>query len=93
MTDSARYVLGVHPTAKCIWHSDHGYFKVYYMSGECRVALSRGTLSMTEAWDDAAESLRVKALQQINQCSEGCSVDGNRHDRTVGEEATTEWRS
>jgi len=64
MTDNERYVLESYPNARCVWHSDHGHFKVYYGVGECRIALSRGATSEGAAWADAADTLRSKSPQE-----------------------------
>lgn len=60
MTDEQRRVQTVHPTAFCCYDSDKGKHKVYYLEGQCRVALSNSWDTASMAWHEAARAVEKK---------------------------------
>lgn len=69
MTDAQVRVLAEYPSARCIYHSDHGVFKVYRMIGECRVALTKGWKSEGMAWHDAMRRIEEKSQAKCEQAA------------------------
>lgn len=61
MSADQQYVIGERLSAFVSFDTGAGKYKVYYLTGECRVALSGSFYSARLAWADAAAQLRQLA--------------------------------
>jgi hypothetical protein len=63
-------VKAIYPSARVIFHQNYQQFKVYYLRGDCSVALSSFKESQGEAWEEAARLLRgrIDTLRQLGAC-------------------------
>ena len=63
MAETAKeFVFTVHPSADASWVVSGGC-KIYYLLGQCSIALSASKPTIQEAWEDAAK--RIKERQVI----------------------------